>query len=261
MIFWKFGGDMSLIIILLCLLLQRYFNLNCQSYQSSWVLPYTRFLHSKFSTVNEKNDLVGTLLLVVPILFVLAIIFALISLVVGPVGYYLMLFFVLWFCLDGRDLHQHPYQEISVEQYFQQCFHVQFSIIFWFAILGWFGTVLYFVVMTLIRVLSQSSGENKQLSLLVQLQALLDWVPVRLLGLTFALVGSFSTVIKSWVASLTTRLDKIDALITEWGEIAIEKPQIELVKQEMSAVISLLDRALLVWLVVIALVSIGMWLG
>ena len=134
-----------------------------------------------------------------------------------------------------------------------------FGFLFWYTILGPFGLALYYSVLEIIKVLEAKPNEA-QTNLLKEAQLIrrvLDWVPVRLLGFAFALVGHFATVFKAWVNHLKTGINKEMPLLIEFAHAALQTKE----SPDVTEAINLIDRSLLVWLVVIALVSIGFWLG
>ena len=98
----------------------------------------------------------------------------------------------------------------------------------------------------------------------------LDWVPVRLVGLSYALVGHFGSVFKSWLKKLLQGVSNTQELVAEWGMIALKQagtPDISTSttqaapNTQQAEAITLIDRSLIVWLVVILLVTFGFLLG
>lgn len=78
--------------------------------------------------------------------------------------------------------------------------HRLFAVAFWFAILGAVGAILY----RLTWVLAQPRAEEPETEPQVfrasarHLIAIMDWVPVRLLALSYALAGSFEDAMHEW---------------------------------------------------------------
>lgn len=67
-----------------------------------------------------------------------------------------------------------------------------FAVLFWYLVLGPAGALVYYALTQLRR-----SQAELGIDWLVRLEYVLEWVPARLLGLTFALAGQFETTFKS----------------------------------------------------------------
>jgi membrane protein required for beta-lactamase induction len=93
----------------------------------------------------------------------------------------------------------------------------------------------------------------------------MDWVPARLLAVSYALVGDFDACLYRWRAALDDRALVAPAVLEDCGNAALhigyapaEETRESLISRgaaELESVVVLHRRALLVWLVVIALVS------
>ncbi|MCH9644742.1 MAG: regulatory signaling modulator protein AmpE [Gammaproteobacteria bacterium] len=244
---------MSFFVFLIVLISSRFLRLNSGAYRDGWQQGYCSWIEKHFVKSVHENGLLGLLLLLVPVVVVIMIIFLVVYHTIGVVGYFILDCVLLWFCLDFRD--------VTVEQYSVARLRGVFGIIFWFVLLGPFGTLVYFTTESMHRYFESTRIEDHTSKAVCVFLNILDWLPARLLGLSVALVGSFAAVMKSWIQGLAAPLKKIPEYVTGWCELAIEKQHVELEKQEKSALISLLDRALWVWLIVIGLINLGMWLG
>ncbi len=258
---------MSLIIILICIGLQRYLHFNSYTFQVNWLEPYYQWLSAKVSAVTTGHGVVSLLLLVVPILLIVGIVAALFYHLLGAVGYWLFSLIFLWYLLDARDIQKHSYPNTTPEKLFTICYQKLFALIIWYFVFGPVGLALYVVVRDLQEFLSKKESTDNQQLLTVtnNTLGLLDWVPVRLLGLSFALVGHFGAVFKSWMPKLLTGFKTGQQHIIEWGLAALQlsppttPDSPTTVPQE--DVVTLLNRSLLVWLVAMALITIGIWIG
>lgn len=128
-----------------------------------------------------------------------------------------------------------------------------FAIVFWFFILGPVGAVLYRAV-TL-------SFTDTQLSDMAQsarsVEAVLDWVPVRLLTIIFALGGHFVQVLACWRKKAAMGLSSNETMLTECGEAAlgVDEQTISTDGVTEKHAIGLLDRAFVITLVIVALLA------
>lgn len=134
-----------------------------------------------------------------------------------------------------------------------------FSILFWFAILGPVGAVMYDVVA---RVNSRSDDKNLKITFSREsrfFQNLLDWIPSRLLGLSFALVGHFGAGFGCFWQNFVANINQVREYIVKVGFAALE---LDLNKTENAsadenqAFYNLIKHALIIWVVVIALFTI-----
>ena len=96
-----------------------------------------------------------------------------------------------------------------------------------------------------------------------QLLYVLEWLPLRLLGLTFAIVGNFALGFKAWLAVFSDWAKPSCAVLFDWclasigiNEQALVDSSDEQQAEHLEAVQSLLVRSLVVWMIVVALLTI-----
>lgn len=135
-----------------------------------------------------------------------------------------------------------------------------FAILFWFVMLGPLGAVLYYGI-TIINQMSQDKdGRFEELGVAIaQIQGVLDWVPVRLLGLSYALVGHFGAGFTHGWKNILSGIDRCQEFIVNIGfaslEIDPEDNSKSSIKENRST-LAMMHRALVVWVVAIALLMI-----
>jgi AmpE protein len=99
----------------------------------------------------------------------------------------------------------------------------------------------------------------------------LEWVPVRLLGLTYCLAGNMMSALPVWRGSLWNTGSSAEQILTELGSAALSfspgKRQWHSVEDDGNAAAMELEewhllhlRSLSIWLVVIAVATIGGWM-
>ncbi len=256
---------MSFTVILICLGLQRYLKIGSHAHQINWIEPYFNWMTDKITHVTKGHGLVGLAILILPLLVVVSVVFALVYHLLGGVGNYVLNVFVLWYFMDGRDLKKEPYPGVETTDLFVLTYRRLFGVIFWYFITGPVGLVLYVSVDQLRHFLVEHHPQNhpKLSEFTIKTQGVLDWVPVRLLGLSYALVSHFVVVFKLWVKNLLMGLEDAGKLVTTWGLAALQQGTSDdrSVVPNQAEVAVLVDRSLLVWLVVMALITIGVWLG
>lgn len=245
---------MTLLLILIAIGVQRFLQFTSQPFQVNWIGGYYSWCERKIEYVTKGHGLLGFAILVVPMLFVASIIFSIIYHVFGGFGYWVVSLVLFWYCIDARDITKQPYPGVGPVALLSEVYLALFGMIFWFTLFGPVGLVLYYVTKFLNGYFQQHpTPEAKELGFYAQrVQAVLDWIPVRLFTLSFALVGHFATVFKIWMKSLLGGFDIELSLVTECGQAVVNTTE---------DAVGLLNRVLIVWLVVIALVTIGLVLG
>lgn len=138
-----------------------------------------------------------------------------------------------------------------------------FAVIFWFALLGPLGAVLFRAVEQLAR-----RPEANEFGITVQqLLGVLGWLPARLMVLAYALSGHFEQAMQAWrgAPSGLPMAVQSEALLQAAGEGALcAQPEDCLDTEPVSlirAAMGLVWRALLVWLAVIAVMILAGWVS
>ena len=129
-----------------------------------------------------------------------------------------------------------------------------FVAVFWFAAFGAPGVLLAVLVRHARIVFVDSSSENSgAASLAVQVHHAINWIPVRLLTLSLALVGNFSHSFAIWLRRIRD-FELVDkALLDSALKVSLpENPD----AQQPEDVLAMMKRAQVLWLVVIALAII-----
>ena len=152
----------------------------------------------------------------------------------------------------------------------------------WYAVFGAVGAILY----RLAAMLRDHWGEREE-SEEVHFGAfsrtafgVIDWIPVRITAVSFAVVGDFEDALYCWRTQAPAWPDASEGIVLASGAGALgvrlgatiggsdlaeprselgmgEEPDAEL----MTSAVGLIWRALVVWLVVLLLVSAANWLG
>lgn len=135
-----------------------------------------------------------------------------------------------------------------------------FSVLFWFVLLGPLGAMLY-------RLSSNICKQDQEYSALLGTAALLHagmaWAPARLLAIGYALTGHFDGAVHAYrnrPAEDDLRLSNYDVLVNT-GLGALYQQE---VTDEISGVRSargLVLRSILIWIAMLALLTLGGWLG
>lgn len=150
---------------------------------------------------------------------------------------------------NSQTLHQGFLKAIFMEGH-QRIF----AVLFWFALLGPIGAMLY-------RSLALSSKRATTDMAAVSLGALglMEWLSSRLLGILFALGGHFVKVFSQWQKYAFQGFSINATLIAETGMAALDAPANQPLPEngEMEkAAIQLFDRALIIMLVISAVLIV-----
>ena len=243
---------MLLLIILVAIVIQRFLGFNSYSRQVDWAMPYYLWMKRRVNQTQEGHAVMAAAILVLPLVLVMSLLFGFIKMTLGPIGYAMISVALLWYCLDARDLRKEPYENPSMSTILVQRYQHCFAILFWYALLGVAGITLYFSITQLKKILRGEAGNTVALKAFLEtVQNTLDWVPVRLLGLTFALVGHFGHVFKQWLQKCLQGINHPQGLLIEWGQAALNS---ESGTDPLKPATDLMDRSLLVWLVVLLLI-------
>ncbi|MGI1678424.1 MAG: regulatory signaling modulator protein AmpE [Cellvibrionaceae bacterium] len=131
-----------------------------------------------------------------------------------------------------------------------------FAVLFWFVILGPVGALIYRLV-SLFTFLEESEEHVQARRWLW----LLEWPAVRVLGITFALTGSFVGCIKAWQEKLLCAESTTAQVLEHYVDGALdidESIQLEdvLTQREFKEIISLYSRTLIFWVCVLAVLTV-----
>ncbi len=244
---------MSVIILLLCVFVQRYLRFYSAPYQIDWISPFFSLCHQRFSQQMASIPALGLLLLVLPPLLVMILAFNVVEHLVGGVGYWVLTLAWCWYCLDVMNVS--TVDDItSVRSTVKAYFHRVFSVIFWF-LLGPLWLALYVIVMEVSRFGARHSEALRLFGLSDQLLAIMDWVPVRLFGLSLALISHFTRILKLWLSTLHYSFSRTTDLLGDWVEAALvtlgESTPLG------DRLTTLLEYTLVVWLVVAIVFSVA----
>jgi membrane protein required for beta-lactamase induction len=245
---------MTLLLVLIAIGVQRFLQILSQPFHFDWSGRYYSFCERKIEYVTKGHGLLGFAILVIPTLFVVTVVFTIIFHLLGYIGYSVFCLILLWYCIDARDLQKQPYPRIGPVNTLGKVYRDLFAMLFWFTVFGPVGLTLYYLVYYFNQYFHDNpSSESKELYVYSQkVLAVMDWVPERLFTFCFALVGHFGNVFKIWIKSMLGGLDPQLQLVSQCGQAVVKTTE---------DAVSLLNRVLIVWLVVIALVTIGLILG
>ncbi|MDH5611701.1 MAG: regulatory signaling modulator protein AmpE [Gammaproteobacteria bacterium] len=135
-----------------------------------------------------------------------------------------------------------------------------FSVLFWFVLLGPLGAVLYHLTTHLSK---QDNEEPKLRDTATLVHAGMAWAPARLLAIGYALTGHFDGAVHAYRSRPhedNIALANYDILIsTGLGALQGQESTDEI--SSIRSARSLVSRSILIWIAVLALLTLGGWLG
>lgn len=147
-----------------------------------------------------------------------------------------------------------------------------FAVLMWFFVLGPVGAVAYRIVSGLPRVLQDAGDSPRALEPATRLHGIMAWVPARITQVLYALAGSTDDALAERHRVLQT--PAVNWVADTWRQLAVvgvgalcvqddrgQSPPSRSLEASLEAVLGLRGRALLVLLALLALPTIGGWLG
>jgi len=136
-----------------------------------------------------------------------------------------------------------------------------FGVLCWFLLLGPAGAVGYRAVKELVR--HPLAGDPAFAAGLEWLQAVLDWLPSRIMVIGFALAGHFDNVLRAWRNAIHEAGWGMPAgeLLDRVGCAALDVGLPENWAPVFAAALELLQRTLIIWLFFLAVLTITGWLA
>lgn len=285
---------MTVIIILITLALQRYFGLREKIHKIGLFDRYLDAIHPSLQKLGMQSGYLRIIGIMAPILIIVALL-NLLFMYFWPL-YFIFSILVLLYCLNARDLKAQlsPYFQASLNQQmdvaqeeankFLETETVRsrvdmsrqitreifiksqvevFSLLFWFIALGPFGAVMYHVTYVLHLYAKQNRHQLSNIFVEVDvIQNLLDWIPVRLVSFTYALIGHFGPVFNLLIERLSAGLQENKNLIVDSGMIALSLNPVDATHADISEsyqALGLVDRALWTWMIVLAVLQFTAW--
>jgi AmpE protein len=284
---------MTLITILIALVIQRFANL-AGWLRKSWFETYLGWLRPILIKCDKWSALA---IVLAPILVLLGILHFLFTLRLFGLLYLLLSCAILLLCMDARNLKiqlskyfEHAEKQEAGDAFnaaaefagtqhlphslpelyramtrliLEKSFTQMFTILFWFGIFGIYGAAGYTAIVLLRHTAVKVDGSFGDLANVAAMaQDALEWAPARVLGVSYALIGQFIAGFSYCARNIKLKLQENTRFAVESGLVNLSFDITENASnlQENYAALALVERALIVWLVAIALVTLGMLL-
>ena len=309
---------MSFLSLIAALLVEHFYPLSSRLNIYHQFTRYANFLERQFNAGQHQHGMVGWLLAVLPTMFVVSAVYFLL-LQISPFLAWgwnaIVLYFTMGFkhfsntnasiadALKKQDievarnllgkwrtgnadaLDANEIARLSIEQVFSCSYRQIFGVLVWFVVLsplGPVGAILY----RLASILDQKWGGMGQQEFgdfgKCSAQALewLDWVPVRLTAVSFAVMGDFEDAVYCWRTQATGWMNRTQGILLSSGAGALGvklgdpvhrageiefRPELGLGEDAdpdyMQSAVSLVWRTLAMWLAVLLLLHLLKWTG
>nr|WP_145191872.1 regulatory signaling modulator protein AmpE [Pseudomonas sp. URMO17WK12:I11] len=133
-----------------------------------------------------------------------------------------------------------------------QAYQGFFAVIFWYFVLGPLAALAY----RLVALIAEHAGQPAVQLQAARLRHILDWLPVRVLAVSFALVGNFVAVMRVMLHELLNGRISAAHLVTKVGRIADDSAPQETSQRALAGLDSLWDlllRSAVLWYAAFAL--------
>lgn len=247
---------MKLLIIVLCLLSERFLIHGFSSSRFNWYAKYFRSvqdLNKRFPLLNQPWFLLAVSM-VFPLLLSLIVLTVFSALFFGFLGFILNVV-ILFYCL-GPDNPFYPVRsqnnegtEAVIADYFISVNTQLFAPIFFYLFLGPLALIFY-------RLCFLSCQENSVLNQAKYLFDILNWLPVRLLALLFLFVGHFQTGFHLLKTSILAKPSENNQLLSQCALSALKEDEHAL---ELSEAERMVEHALIVLLAFLAFSTLIAW--
>lgn len=217
---------MTIIAILLAFALCHFIRELGRIRKNQWLTGWVGFANDAFGKLPGWNDVIGFLVITAVPLVVLLLLDRLLHSALGTTGSFVLALIVLIYSFGPRDLDtdvadiigsdeaperdealrelldgpvpedEGACKNAAVDAVFQQALRRWFGVIFWFAVLGIVGALLYRMVDWLDSEEPKVSPEQR--GRFVRLQQIMDWPAAQLMTLALAIATDFDSVFKAW---------------------------------------------------------------
>lgn len=293
---------MTLLVIILTLILQRYLNWGETISRTAWLNRYLSQMQSVLQKTPLWSNIAGVIIIILPVLIVIGFFQWLFNGWFFSILKFIFDFAILWFCLDAYHLKNrlndyftslvkddvmtareqgnkfvraHTSLKFAGEslaglaravscEIFVRGEEKIFGVLFWFIVLGPIGAVAYYLIVAIRDLAVKTNSPFVELLLpATQIFGVLDWIPVRLLGLSYALVGHFVTGFNYCRKNFLIGIERTTEFAINAGFAGLNMEHIDVIHadaEENQAALALIERAIFLWIVIVAIFTLGGWL-
>jgi len=217
---------MTIISILIAFALCHFVRELRQLRRFEWFEPFTKFCNDILGKLPGWNGITGFLILLGLPLLAVYLVNSLLFLTLGHIGEFLLAIVMLVYTFGPRDLDidvrkvihaddqedqkealetllgepapedRGECQTAAINAVFSKALKRWFGVIFWFAVLGIYGALLYRLAVWLAK--NEVGLLEEQKDLIVRLCQVMEWPVAQLMTLTLAIATDFDSVYRAW---------------------------------------------------------------
>lgn len=204
---------------------------------TAWLNTYLSKGLKVLDRVGIKNNYVILLSIFLPLCISLLLLKLLFGLLFGSIGALLFLCLALFYFLGNR-VDGDVSELVATHE-------TSFGVLFWFAILGPTGALLYWFLV--VANTATFSGHTGLHATIARLHGWAAWIPARITGFIYALVGNFGPGCRCWIGSIVTPAKPSSEVLQECGQAALDTATVDDDR-------SLVARAFIAWVVLCILI-------
>ena len=289
---------MSLISVILALIAESFISSLAELRRFDFVFRYVSWLRSKLPTFSFQNGSVTLVIVIAGILFAVWLVSAMLGNVLGLFGFIFGIAVLIFMIgprdleedvknintafenkdyeganfyvsnLAGRTISESPLQlaQTAKEEILLQANIRMLGVFFWFILLGPVGAVLY-RLSSLLKA-NQQDEDDDFANASRDLYKIMNWLPARICVLSYAVAGNFVDTMSYWngLSDLWLRDSEEFIVVSGVGALRYEQrmgrdehddePDISAIQHALS----LVKRAVIVWVVLLGLLTVTGWL-
>lgn len=190
-----------------------------------------------------------------------------------------------WRNEDATELDANAVARVSIELGLMHSHHNVFGPVAWFLVFGPAGALLYRMAQMVqtqwsVRSVPDAAASDAFARFAARAFEIIDWIPARLTAASFAAAGNFQDAVDCWRSQAAAWADQAQGIILasgagalgvklggelqEYGRVRY-RPELgtgeEADADFLTSAIGLIWRAMLVWLLLLAVATIARWLG
>ncbi|GGI77949.1 hypothetical protein [Legionella impletisoli] len=250
---------MKLLVIVLCLLSERFLIHMSSHHRFEWFGAYATGLFNKLPEKGfRSNPWVCLAYLILPPVIVSSLLFFFLNNVAFGFASLILNILFFYYCLGPNNpfypKRRYSNQEVTEEEvgaYLADVNGQLFAVIFWYILTGPIGVLLY-------RLISLSRSIKVSEPVATLLTAILDWLPAKMTSLLYLLAGNFQAGLNQFVKYFFTPPEANRLMLMNCGLQAVEKEQES--QMLLPQAETLVEHALVVLLVFLALFTMVAWL-
>lgn len=284
---------MEFIAVVIALLVERFLHIDSYIGRFNWFQAYVHMLENALSKTGIFKGVLGLIIIVLPLLIVVGLVYYLLhSLFWGFTGFVLATI-ILIYCLGPRDFYTRfeayfvavvrddavakekavdkllcvvPEDATEVpraltKSVFNHFNYEIFTVIVWFLFLGPLAAVLY---RTIAEVHKYAHVKNSVLESMLPsatwAMQIIEWIPLRIMALGFALMGDFQKSFGYWLKNVIGAIKENYQFTQAVGLAALgilNESEGSHDMAEVKAALRLVDRTLILFIVIVAFFVLG----